>query len=488
MTGKQISTLHFGVRPAVVGKYTGQLLLIFSIFFAVPVLFCLAVGEYGLFGPYALVAAGSGLAGFLLQRISAPDDIQNNETLVISALIFVTIPLLVSLPFQQPGISWVDAFFEAVSGITTTGLSNLPSVENLPKTFQFSRAWLQWIGGLGFVILSVAILLPHSKATLQLFKQNWEQEGLVASTRAYARIILQVYLTLTLAGFILLMLLGVQWFDSAAHVLAAVSTGGFSSCDDSLAGLGGRSVQTGVIVLSCLGAVPLIAYYVFFTQGRREFTGNVEVRGLAAAACIAALATSMILLAVDGLPPRRAIADGALLALSAQTTTGFSTLPVADLSDSTKFVLILFMLVGGNVGSTAGGIKIVRLLVILKLIRFVIVRSGLPPEAVIHPRLMDRRLESVEIERCFLLVFLFLLVIVLSWFVFILMGWPVLDSLFEVVSATCTVGLSTGISSAALPAVLKSVLCLDMLMGRLEIVAFLVLLYPPTWFGKKRGA
>jgi trk system potassium uptake protein len=488
MTGKQITTLYFGVRPAVVCKYTGQLLLIFSLFITVPLIFCLVVGEYGLFMPYALVAAGAGLAGFLLQRIRAPEDVQNNETLVISALIFITVPLLVSLPFLQPGLSWIDAFFEAVSGITTTGLSNIPSVEDLPRTFLFSRAWLQWIGGLGFVILSVAVLLPHSKATLQLFKQNWEQEGLISSTKAYARIILQVYLAITLAGFILLMIFGVQWFDSATHVLAAVSTGGFSPYDASLAGLDSHSARTAVMILSFFGAIPLILYYLFFTHGWREFTGNVEVRGLAGAAVLAALATSVTLLAVDGLPLRTAIEDGTLLALSAQTTTGFSTLPVADLSDPAKFILILFMLLGGNVGSTAGGIKIVRLLVILKLIRFMIVRSGLPSDAVIYPRLTGRRLESVEIVRCFLLVFLFLLVIALSWFVFILMGYPLLDSLFEVVSATCTVGLSTGISSPSLPVALKCVLCMDMLMGRLEIIAFLVLLYPPTWFAKKRGA
>ena len=485
---KQISTLHFGVRPAIVGKYTGQLLLIFSLLFTVPPLFCLVVGEYSLFAPYALVAGGSGLAGYLLQRIRAPEDIQHNETLVISALIFITVPLLVSVPFLQPGVSWIDAFFEAASGVTTTGLSNLPSVEHLPRTFLFARAWLQWIGGLGFVVLSVAVLLPHSKATLQLFKQSWEQEGLIASTKAYARIILLVYLALTLIGFLLLMVLGVPWFDSAAHVLAAVSTGGFSSYDDSLAGLGSRPAETAVIILSLSGAIPLILYYRFFAQGWREFTGNVEVKGLAAAVCLAVLATSATLLAVDGLPLRTAVEDGTLLALSAQTTTGFSTLPVVGLSDSTKFLLILFMLIGGNVGSTAGGIKIVRLLVILRLIRFMIVRSGLPSDAVIYPRLMGRRLESVEIVRCFLLVFLFLLVIGVSWFIFILMGYPLLDSLFEVVSATCTVGLSTGISSPSLPAALKSVLCMDMLMGRLEIIAFLVLLYPPTWFAKKRGA
>ncbi|MCL7489079.1 MAG: TrkH family potassium uptake protein [Desulfobulbaceae bacterium] len=487
MTGKNTSTLHFAVRPGVICKYTGQLLLIFSILNAVPLLFCLVIGELHLAWPYTAITLGTGFFGFLMQRIKTSADIQNNETLVISALIFIIIPLLVALPFLQHGLTYTDAFFEAVSGVTTTGLSNLSSVEPLPRTFLFARAWLQWIGGLGIVVLGAAILLPQSKATLHLFKDNWEKEGLIASTKSYARVILKVYLLMTSAGFILLMALGVPWFDATTHVLAAVSTGGFSTYDNSLSGVGGRAVQSAVILISCLGAFPLMIYYISFKGDGKKFTANQEIRGLAVASVFAVAATTMILMAADGLSADQAFIDGPLLALSAQSTTGFSTIPVPGLSEAAKFILILFMLIGGNVGSTAGGIKILRLIVILKMIKLLIIRSGLAPNAVVRPRLMGKRLESVEIETCFLVVFLFIIVILLSWLPFILMGYPFLDSLFEVVSATCTVGLSTGISSSSLPTVLKSILCLDMLMGRLEIVAFLIFFYPPTWLGQKRG-
>lgn len=487
MTGKNASTLHFAVRPRVIGKYTGQLLLIFSVLNSVPLLFCLLTDEHHLVWPYTAITVGTGIFGFLLNRIETSADIQNNETLVISALIFIIIPSLFAFPFLQHGLTYIDAFFEATSGVTTTGLTSLSSVENMPRTFLFARAWLQWIGGLGIVVLGVALLLPQSKATLHLFKENWEKEGLVANTRSYARVILKVYLLLTTVGFILLVALGIPWFDATTHVLAAVSTGGFSTYDNSLAGLSGRAGQSAVIFISCLGAFPLFIYYTSFKDNAWKFINNLEIRGLAVTAAFAAVATTTILMTVDGLPPHQALIEGPILALSAQTTTGFSTLPTANLSDTAKFILILFMIIGGNIGSTAGGIKILRLIVILKIIELVIIRSGLAPNAIVRPRLMGKRLDRVEIETCFLIVFLFITVILLSWLPFILMGYPFLDSLFEVVSATCTVGLTTGISSPSLPAGLKSILCLDMLMGRLEIIAFLIFFYPPTWFGKKRG-
>lgn len=488
MAAKQLQILHFSIRPRVISKYIGQLLLILAILFTVPLLFSLVTGEFDSSWPYVVIILTSGAAGYFLQRIEATADLQNNETLVISAMIFIIGSLLTAMPFYYSGLSPMDALFEAVSGVTTTGLSSLVTVESLPLTLQFTRTWLQWLGGLGIVVLSVAIILPQSKATLHLFRENWEKEGLVAGTRSYARIILEIYLILTLAGFILLIFMGVNWFDAITHILSAVSTGGFSRYDNSLSGLSGFPVQAMVIFISCLGAVPLVSYYLLFRGDWRKFTSNLEIKGLFLMAVFATAATVVTLLAVDGLPLRRALEDGTLLALSAQSTTGFSTISVPDLSDTAKLITILFMFIGGNVGSTAGGIKILRLLVILKMVRLLMVRSGMPPSAVVQPRLAGRRLENIEVERSFILVFLFFIVILLSLFPFLVLGYPFLDSFFEVVSATCTVGLSTGITSHQLPTLLKGVLCLDMLMGRLEIVAFLVLVYPPAWFGKKRGA
>jgi trk system potassium uptake protein TrkH len=137
------------------------------------------------------------------------------------------------------------------------------------------------------------------------------------------------------------------------------------------------------------------------------------------------------------------------------------------------------------VGSTAGGIKIVRLLILIRLLQIMIRRVALPRHAVIEPRLNGHRLGDDEIQRALLVILLYAVVMVLSWIPFVAYGYDPLDALFEVVSATGTVGLSVGITSAALEPVLKGVLCVDMLLGRVEVFALLVLCHPMTWFGTR---
>ena len=174
-----------------------------------------------------------------------------------------------------------------------------------------------------------------------------------------------------------------------------------------------------------------------------------------------------------------------LVAVSAQTGAGFTSTPIGEMDAASKFVLILSMTAGRGMGSTAGGIKILRLLLLLRLLQLIIRRTCMPSHAVVEPRLGRHRLADREIEHALLIIMLFLIVILLSWFPFLAMGYAPLDSLLEVVSATATVGLSSGITGPELPGFLKGVLCLDMLLGRLEVVALVLVLYPWTWFGKR---
>jgi len=143
--------------------------------------------------------------------------------------------------------------------------------------------------------------------------------------------------------------------------------------------------------------------------------------------------------------------------------------------------LILSMLVGGSIGSTAGGVKLMRLLIALRLLQFFIQRTALPAHAVLERELSGDKLESDEIERALMLILIFVGTVLCSWLPFLLAGYDPLDALFEVVSACSTTGLSTGITSAGLESGLKAVLIVDMLLGRVEFLAFLVFLYPRTW-------
>ena len=150
--------------------------------------------------------------------------------------------------------------------------------------------------------------------------------------------------------------------------------------------------------------------------------------------------------------------------------------------------MILSMLVGGSVGSTAGGFKLLRLLIFLRLLRLTMLRTTMPPHAVADPYLEGHKLEQDDLLRVLQLILMFIGIMVLSWLPFVFMGYDPLDALFEVASACGTVGLSTGISRPELEPLLKGLLCFDMLAGRLEIIALLVVLYPRSWIGRRENA
>ena len=168
MLEKRIDVLAYAVRPRVVLKYCGQLGLVLGILTLVPLAFALFTSEWTQVTRYALVCGGLFLVGGLLARLPTPTQIQGNEALSITAITFVLASLLMSWPLMAPGGSYLDAFFEAVSGVTTTGMSTLGNIENRGDAFLFARAWMQWYGGLGIIILSVAILMGHQAIARRL--------------------------------------------------------------------------------------------------------------------------------------------------------------------------------------------------------------------------------------------------------------------------------------------------------------------------------
>jgi len=210
-----------------------------------------------------------------------------------------------------------------------------------------------------------------------------------------------------------------------------------------------------------------------------------QLQGFLAVSLLMTLLLTYFLWTGGGLNWSEALRHGTLNALSAQSTAGFVSLNIADIDAGSKLVLIFAMVLGGCIGSTAGGIKILRLLILLRLFHLLLQRAGMPKNAVVEARLSGRRLETDEIQNALCLVLVFIIFIALSWLAFVAMGHDPLDSLFEVVSAIGTVGLSAGITGPALHPVLKAVLCADMLLGRLEIIAWLILLSPRTWIGKR---
>jgi len=477
-----LKSLHYAIRLKVIAKYLGLLALMLASLASVPLLVSLYFGEYSLSRRYIAVIILLIIGGITGWRLPHPTDIQYNESLTITALAFIVAPLIMSYPMMGTGLNFIDAWFEAVSSITTTGLSTITNLETMPATFLFARAWMQWYGGLGIVVLSVAILMKHHIALRRLV--NPTGQNMITTTRLYARRVLIVYIILSLSGFGLLWLLIRDPFQALTHTMAAVSTGGFSVFNNSLAGLAWRA-QLGITLLGLSGAIPFILYYHLSRDSWRNVINDIEVRALLIITLLVSLLLTLSLYAHSEMNWLQAARHGLLLGISAQSTTGFSTMDLTTLKPLSLGVLILAMVTGGGAGSTAGGFKILRLLIVKRLIRLSIQRTALPTHAVSELRLDDKKMESDEIERALVLIILFIIVILLSWLIFLAYGYEPIHALFEVTSAIGTVGLSCGVISPALEPLLKIVLCIDMTLGRLEIIALLVVFYPATWLGKR---
>jgi trk system potassium uptake protein TrkH len=411
---------------------------------------------------------------------------QPSEALLVTALAYFATSAAMVWPLMAASDSALDAWFESVSAVTTTGLSMIAHPENSPPALIFLRAWMQWYGGLGIAVLSVALLAADDISVQRLVGQVGT-EGLVATTRIHARRMVAVYGALTLLAVASIAAAGASWFDAICHAFAAVSTGGFSTREASLAAFPGWQVPAAVTVMSLLGAVSLPLYYFAYRRDWGRVLRDEELRVLAALAVIVPAGFYLLQYGLR-LDSTSDIGDALIMGVSAQSTTGFASLSVGDLGAATKIWLLLAMTCGGGIGSTAGGVKLMRVIIVARLLQLSLRRFAMPQHAVAVLRVGGQVIDADAVARAMLTILLFLLVVMLSWIAFVVAGYDPLNALFEVTSATGTVGLSTGLTDPSLSPLLKAVLCLDMLCGRVEIVAMIVLVYPAMWWGKRGGA
>ncbi len=479
--------VSYAVRLRVVGHFLGQFCTIVALLSVAPLGVALVEGQDAATIRYLGVILTLGGGGWLLSRLRVERRIQVNEAMVLTTVIFLVVPLVMTVPIMGIGLSFVDALFETVSAATTTGLSCLAGLKELPATFHFARSWMQWYGGLGIVILSVAIMVRPGVSAKRLAMTGPPEEDLVGNARVHARRVLLVYLSLTIIGYLAWVLLGGAPWNGLLFIFSAVSTGGFAPTPGSLADFENIRLAW-VVILTCLaGAIPLAYYHTATRKGISYFFKDVHVRLVLAVMLFSVVGTAFCFHWFDGMSWSRTGIHAPLMGISAQSTAGFSSLNTGDLGAVSKLFLILSMTVGGGIGSTAGGVKVLRLFILFGIVRHVLQGMSVPPQTVLTTRVGGRKVEEREVQDALMVILVFAGVVFLSWMPFLAYGYPPLDALFEVVSATGTVGLSTGITGPDLPTPLKMVLCADMLLGRLEMVAWLVLFYPRTWFGRRRS-
>ena len=344
---KQAKELSYAIRFRVIFKYFGQLCLVLSALTLVPLVMSLIFGDRSITLRYAVVVLGLAGLGLWTGRLRAPSSVQANEGMVLVALMFLFTPLAMCYPMMSSGLSFLDALFEAVSGVTTTGLSTKATLVGAPETFLFGRAWMQWYGGLGIIVLSLALVMQPGVVAKGLAVTEKESENLVGGTRARSRVVLKVYGALTALGIIGSLLAGVGFFDAVLYTFGAVSTGGFAPHDGSLRTLGWLP-QAWITLLCLAGAIPLTLYPRMFQKKRHVAVDFLQLQAVLFFSVVASLALGTVMRLSAGMAWPQILHHAPMLAFSAQTTAGFSSMPCAELHAGSKLVLIFSMLVGGG--------------------------------------------------------------------------------------------------------------------------------------------
>ena len=287
--GKQSIELSYAVRFRVVFKYFGQLSLVLAALSLVPLVMSVIFGDTSVSLRYGIVIGGLSASGFGLARLRAPSRVQVNEGMVLVALMFLSTPIVMSYPMMGSGLNFIDAFFEAVSGVTTTGLSTKATLAGAPQMFLFARAWMQWYGGLGVIVFSLALIMQPGLVAKGLAATAAETDDLVGGTRAYARRALKVYGGLTALGIIGSLAVGIGFLDAVLYTFAAVSTGGFAPNDGSLSTLG-RPAQLWITLLCLAGAILLAFYYRVFKEKQCVAVDFLQLQAVIIASLVVSLA------------------------------------------------------------------------------------------------------------------------------------------------------------------------------------------------------
>lgn len=469
-------------RIGVVGLTLAKHAVIYAFVLAPPALWAMIDGDRNLSLALGAPAILSIIVFATVWKLPLPDDLRGIEAVVTIALVFVIGALLITPGFLALGMPPVDALFEAMSAVTTTGLSVAADPDGWPFAGHVLRAWVQWCGGLVMATAVLALLLPSGLPARRLGQAGIDQGDRIASTRRQAQQLLGIYLGLTVAMAGVTALAVPDTREAVVLTLAAISTGGFSPRSDSLESY--SPLGQGLVMLTCvLGAVSLLSY-VLILQGKLRAAWSLGSMRRVLLALVGFSATYAAMLYVGGFRDWGRIYAEALNVVSGLTTAGFSTGPMPP-AGAALLVIVMAMLAGGDVGSTAGGLKLARLGIALRTVLHSAQRLRLPSNAVAPLRHRGEKVEASTLTALLGLVAIYLAAVALVWLHMVAHGHPALPALFEVVSTLSTVGLSTGLVGADLSTDLKLSLSFGMWLGRLEFFAVLLLLAPRTWLSRR---
>ena len=413
------------------------------------------------------------------------------QTFLFSTLAWVTVAIFGSLPFvlSNQTFSFSDAFFESMSGITTTGATIISDLDNSPKSILLWRAIMQWLGGIGIVVMAITILPLLKVGGMQLFKMEGPDstEKILPRTIEVAAIIISTYVILTLFCGFFYWIFGMTIFDSICHAMTTIATGGFSTHNDSIGFFKNSNIEIVASIFIILGSIPFISYLKFAQGNKKVFFNDVQIRGLVYLLIFSIIVMFLYLLFINY---ESSLFDKIRIAsfnvISILSGTGYVT---DDFGLWGKFSLIFFLLlmfIGGCAGSTACGIKIFRLQMLLIFLNNQI-KKLLSPNSVIITKYNKQKISDNFINSVIIFIFTFLFIFLIIAMLLSISGLDFITSISGAASSISNVGPGLGDiigpngNYKDIPNISKWILSIGMLLGRLELFAVLVLFFPSFW-------
>ncbi|MFW6149683.1 MAG: TrkH family potassium uptake protein [Atribacterota bacterium] len=467
---------------------------------------------YGI-NPLFITAAVFFGIGIPLYLIFKNADIPNfKSAMVTAALGWLLISIIGTIPFIMIGfdktnpiftMDFLSALFESMSGWTGTGLTMIDKENLLPYTLQFWRSLIQWIGGVGVIVLTLSILARPGTGSYILYRSEGREQKTHPSIVSTVRTIWWIFLLYTVIGVFVLWIIGIldpptgisneiiPW-ASLNHAMTGIATGGFSVTDDSIMGFGTIN-QLAIIILMVIGGVAFAAHYELFKGRIKKFLSDAQFRAMILLIILGVVTLTLINLNDPHFTGNflLSLKESGFQFVSAITCTGFSSATIASWTESAKLILSFAMVIGGAAGSTAGGIKLFRSILLSKGVGWRIKRSISTPRRVFVHKLGDKPLSKEDamdlINEAAIISFMWIILISVGVVViaFIFPKETLGNVIFEVCSAQGNVGLSTGITSMGMSPYAKTMLIFNMWVGRLEIIPIIVLV--KSMFGIRRN-
>ncbi|MBC9250030.1 potassium transporter TrkH [Pseudomonas alcaligenes] len=475
----------------VIGFILGIFLITLAVSMVIPMLTLLSFERTDDLNAFLWSSLITFVAGLLLLIRGRPQHmhLRPRDMYLLTTASWVVVCGFAALPMVLIAhISYTDAFFETMSGITTTGSTVLTGLDNMSPGILIWRSMLHWLGGIGFIGMAVAILPLLRVGGMRLFQtesSDWSEKVMPRSHMA-AKYILYVYVLLTLLGFLAFWVAGMTPFEAINHSMASISTGGFSTSDSSLAHWQQPAVHWVAVVFMLLGSLPFTLYVATLRGHRKALIKDHQVRGLLGFLILSWLVVGTWLWAHSDNTWLDAVRIVAVNTTSVVTTTGYA---LGDYTTWGSFAVLLFFyltFIGGCSGSTSGGLKVFRFQV-----AYVLLKANLQqlvhPRAVIKQQYNNHNLDEDIVRSLITFSFFFTITIGVIAMALTLFGLDWVTALTGAATAVCNVGPGLGPiigpagNFASLPDGAKWLLTLGMLLGRLEILTVLVLFTPAFW-------